>query len=150
MTTWTSCGMTGMTGSMDFNRESDMAEPTAANLRALEKTVQSYEQSIADLEAGVPVEVVRRRWLSYGFNCLLCISTDDEGDCDVCALYLVDTNEYCNYGEMRLSQIILKDAILNGVGEECTLLGGLKSRLKAILKRVDQRGYELVQVTRKK
>ena len=127
-----------------------MAEPTAANLRALEKLVYAYEKSIADLENGVSVNEVAGRWCGYGssYACLLCQSVTTHKKlvrrCNRCVLGSAGGMSNCvRFGSMSKSRNELMYALCWRT--EGPLVIPLRARLKAILKCVDERGYELVE-----
>lgn len=127
-----------------------MAEPTAANLRALEKVVYNYEKSIADLENGVSVNEVAERWCGYGTRqaCLLCQSVTTHKElvwrCNRCVLGSAGGMNNCvRFGVMSKSRNELIYALRWRT--EGPLVIPLRARLEAILKCVDERGYELAE-----
>lgn len=116
--------------------------PTSANLRALETTVQAYEQAIIDLKAGDLVGV-RSRWRKWGtwYGCRLCISVWDQAancqDCERCVLGPED------FGCMDQTYTRLNTALCEE--EDATrLLEALRGRLHFILQRAAHNGIVLV------
>lgn len=123
-----------------------MTEPTAANLRALEKTVYAYEKSIADLENGVPEREVRYRLIMAGSTPVLCKSVGyRDKACLRCVLYLEKGNHYCNSTRMERPHHIMACSVWRPKEKCRPLLAALRIYLEAILKRVDERGYELME-----
>jgi len=115
-------------------------EPTKKNLLALEKIVYAYEVAIESLEAG---KDVHKAWEDYGdcSICRLCISVGEPAyDCRKCILG--PDREACASGMMRRSFEELRSKLEEWTDQK-KLLTAFKTRLKAILKRVDQRGYEV-------
>ena len=129
--------------------------PTRKNLAALADTVQSYEQSIVDLEYGDNLEAIIDRWYRFGHchSCKLCESvgkaTNLSGGCMGCVLS-AGKDLGCvkgRGGENRQSEMGDSCQRLIDAVDDCDrqeFIAALKKRLAAILKRVDERGYELV------
>ena len=121
---------------------SKKAEPTSANLRALETTVQAYEQAIIDLEAG-DVEGVHRRWAKWGtwYGCHLCVSVWDQAvncqDCERCVLGPED------FGCMDQTYARLNTALCEEESAD-HLLDALRGRLRHILQLAKLNGIILV------
>lgn len=124
------------------------SNPTSANLRALETTVQAYEQAILDLKAG-DIRGVRDRWSDWGYSqvCRLCdsVTKDPEGfenipDCGRCVL-----GPY-QYGCCDRTRIKLLEELWEWEGMESgDLLRAFRARLRFILQRAARNGIILVE-----
>ena len=118
--------------------------PTAENLIALSTTIFNYEQSIIDLENGIPASTVWRRWVGYGdYNkCLLCKSVDvdhlTQHNCTLCVLGPKERG-CVDSSHKRLAEVIQGRDFDN-------LLYNLKVRLKSLEARISARGYYMEEV----
>lgn len=131
-------------------------------LRALEKTVQAYEQAILDLETGQEsLMEVARRWGEYGsvHVCRLCQSVGGT-NCYLCVLQRPGQRHAspdlgCSVGPGAAATMGRLIDTLHVVMESQSrrenqrlrreLLAAFKARLAWILKRADENGIELVE-----
>ena len=128
--------------------------PTSANLRALETTVQAYEQAILDLRT--PGSELSAAWTDFGeyHTCDLCISVDvtmaDHDGCARCVLgpEAVGCTRGTTYQEMRRALHAHAYDGLFGRKERALnawLLVSFRRRLRFILQRAARNGIVLVE-----
>lgn len=113
---------------------------------ALLDTVQAYEQAILDLENCDSVFNVRLNWDRYGSTCRLCHVAQKEIPypmqcCKACVLR--KGNSKCNTsGDPRSTMSSLEEEIHEGTRRN-RLLSAFRARLRWILKRVKENGWEI-------